>query len=88
MERLLALERVALLAQLSLEQLEAVAQLTQEAEYLPGELIVREGDPGDRLYLLLVHAGLAVSTASMLALALRLRRASQRGRTAEAATPN
>ena len=53
MERLLALRQVDLLAQLSLEQLEAVAQLTEEAEYLPGELIVREGEPGDRLYLLL-----------------------------------
>jgi CRP-like cAMP-binding protein len=53
MERLLALKQVELLGQLSLEELEAVAQRAQEAEYLPGELIVREGDPGDRLYLLL-----------------------------------
>jgi len=53
MERLLALRQVDLLAQLSLEQLEAVAQLTEEGEYLPGEQIVREGEPGDRLYLLL-----------------------------------
>jgi hypothetical protein len=53
MERLLALRQVDLLAHLSLEQLEAVAQLTEEAEYLPGELIVREDDPGDRLFLLL-----------------------------------
>jgi len=47
-----------------------------------------EPTDADRLYLLLVHAGLAVSTASAIALALRLRRASQRGRTAEAAIPN
>ncbi len=53
MERLLALRQVDLLAQLSLEQLEAVAQLTEEGEYLAGEQIVREGEPGDRLYLLL-----------------------------------
>jgi hypothetical protein len=53
MERLLALKQVELLAQLSLEELEAVAQRAQEAEYLPAEVIVREGDPGDRLYLLL-----------------------------------
>ncbi len=53
MERLLALRQVDLLAHLSLEQLEAVAQLTQEGEYLPGELIVREDDPGDCLFLLL-----------------------------------
>jgi hypothetical protein len=42
----------------------------------------------DRLYLLLVHAGLAVSTASSIALALRLRRCAQRERTAEAAIPS
>jgi HEAT repeat protein len=53
MERLLALKRVDLFAQMSLEQLEAIAAITQEAEYLPGEVIVREGDPGDRLFLLL-----------------------------------
>jgi hypothetical protein len=53
MERLLALRQVDLLAQLSLEQLEAVAQLTEEGEYLAGEQIVREGEAGDRLYLLL-----------------------------------
>jgi hypothetical protein len=53
MERLLALKRVDLFQQLSLEQLEAIATVTQEADYLPGEVIVREGDPGDRLFLLL-----------------------------------
>jgi CRP-like cAMP-binding protein len=44
---------VDLFQQLSLEQLEAIATVTQEADYLPGEVIVREGDPGDRLFLLL-----------------------------------
>ena len=62
MERLLALRQVDLLAHLSLEQLEAVAQLTEEAEYLPGELIVREDDPGDRLYLLLEGEVLVVKS--------------------------
>jgi hypothetical protein len=56
MERLLALKRVELLAQLSLEELEAVAQLTREDVFLPGDAIVREGEPGDRLYLLLEGA--------------------------------
>jgi HEAT repeat protein len=53
MERLLALQQVELLEKLSLEQLEAIALRAQEAEYLPGEVIVREGEPGDRLFLLL-----------------------------------
>ncbi len=53
MERLLALKRVELFANLSLEQLEAVSQVTQEVEYLPGEIILREGEPGATLYLLL-----------------------------------
>jgi len=42
-----------LFAQLSLDQLDAIHQATQEAEYLPGEVIIREGDRGDKLYVLL-----------------------------------
>jgi HEAT repeat protein len=53
MERLLALKQVPLFASLSLDQLEAVHQITREATYLSGETIVREGDPGGELYLLL-----------------------------------
>lgn len=53
MERLLALRQVPLFATLSLDQLEAVHQITREATYLKGEVIVREGDPGGELYLLL-----------------------------------
>jgi hypothetical protein len=53
MQRLLALKRVGLFSHLSLEQLEAVNQVTQEAEYLAGEIILREGEPGEKLYLLL-----------------------------------
>jgi len=53
MERLLALKRVSLFSNLSLEQLEAVNQVTEEAEYLPGEIILREGEHGEMLYLLL-----------------------------------
>ncbi|MDJ0851360.1 MAG: cyclic nucleotide-binding domain-containing protein [Myxococcota bacterium] len=53
MQRLLALKRVELFANLSLEQLEAVSQVTQEVEYLPGEIILREGEHGETLYLLL-----------------------------------
>jgi HEAT repeat protein len=53
MERLLALKQVDLFANLSLEQLEAVHQLTREAEYLPGEVIIGEGERGETLYLIL-----------------------------------
>jgi hypothetical protein len=53
MERLLALKQVPLFSQLSLEQLEAVQQITREVEYLANEAIVKEGDSGGELYLLI-----------------------------------
>lgn len=53
MERLLALKRIPLFNPLSLDQLEAVHQLTTEEEFLDGEVIMRQGQRGDRLYLLL-----------------------------------
>ena len=52
MERLLALRQVSLLSGLSLERLQAVDRVAREAEYVQGEVIVREGEPGDELYLL------------------------------------
>jgi len=53
MERLLALKQVPLFALLSLEQLEAIQQISQELEYVANETIIREGDRGGDLYLLL-----------------------------------
>jgi HEAT repeat protein len=53
MERLLALKQVPLFSQLSLEQLEAIQQISSEAEYLANETIVKEGEPGGELYLLI-----------------------------------
>ena len=53
MERLLALRQIPLFAGLSLEQLEAVNQITREKVYLSNEVIVKEGDPGGELYLLI-----------------------------------
>ena len=53
MERLLALKQVPLFSHLSLEQLDAVQQITREVEYLANEAIVKEGDPGGELYLLI-----------------------------------
>jgi hypothetical protein len=53
MERLLALRQIPLFAQLSLDQLEAVSQVAKEVVFLPDEVIVKEGDPGGELYLLI-----------------------------------
>lgn len=56
MKHLLALRQVSLLSALSLERLQAVERIAREAEYLKGEVIVREGEPGDELYLLVEGA--------------------------------
>jgi HEAT repeat protein len=53
MERLLALKEIPLFKNLSLDQLEAVHQITKEVEYLPGEVILEQGERGDELYLLI-----------------------------------
>jgi hypothetical protein len=52
MERLLALRNVPLFAHLSLDQLDAVAAFLEEHSYLSGEIVVREGDSGEHLYVL------------------------------------
>jgi len=52
MERLLALQRVPLFAHLSLSQLDEVNRLLSPVEFLAGEVIVREGEPGRDLYIL------------------------------------
>jgi CRP-like cAMP-binding protein len=53
MERLLALKEIPLFKNLSLDQLEAIHQITKEVEYLPSEVILKQGERGDELYLLL-----------------------------------
>ena len=53
MERILALQRVPLFASLSLDQLDALAQLTRDVSFAAGEVMMREGDAGGELYLLL-----------------------------------
>ena len=52
MQSILALKQVDLFADLSFEQLDAVLQASENAEYQPGEIIFREGEPGDRLFVL------------------------------------
>jgi HEAT repeat protein len=53
MERLLLLRAIPLFAHMSLEQLEAIDALLREVHYVQGETIVREGDPGDELLVIL-----------------------------------
>jgi HEAT repeat protein/ATP/ADP translocase len=53
MERLLLLRTVPLFSQMSLEQLEAIDELMREVQYLDGEVICREGEAGDELFVLL-----------------------------------
>jgi len=52
MKKLMALKQVSLFANLSFEQLEAIQKVTREVEYLPNEPIVKEGQPGGELFLL------------------------------------
>lgn len=53
MESLLALRNVSLFAHLTLEQLETIHHMMREARYLAGETLVREGDAGDELFVLI-----------------------------------
>lgn len=53
METLLALRRVPLFSHLSLEQLEAIGRSMSEDQYIAGEVVVREGEPGEDLYVML-----------------------------------
>lgn len=53
MERLLALKQIDLFANLSFEQVDAILKASADADYLPGEVLMRENDPGDKLMLLL-----------------------------------
>lgn len=53
MERLVFLRGVALFSNLDLDQLEAVERIAREEPFVAGERIVREGDPGEHLYLVM-----------------------------------
>jgi hypothetical protein len=53
MERLLALRRVPLFAHLSLDQLDSIARIMRDESYVVDEVVVREGEPGSDLYVLL-----------------------------------
>lgn len=53
MQRLLASHEVPLFSELSLDRLEAIHQLMHESQYLRGACVVREGDPGNDLYVVI-----------------------------------
>lgn len=52
MERLLSLRQVSLFSRMSLERLHAIERITQESEYVRGEVLLREGEVGDELFCL------------------------------------
>jgi HEAT repeat protein len=56
MERLLALKQVSLFQNLSLDQLEAIHQLANEVTFAADEVVMREGEPGYELFILLEGA--------------------------------
>lgn len=53
MERLLALKQVPLFSRLSLDQLESVNRIMTVEQFARGDVVVREGERGNRLYLVL-----------------------------------
>ena len=53
MERLLALREVPIFSHLRLDQLESILRAMRDEAYVRGEVVVREGEPGSHLYLLL-----------------------------------
>jgi CRP-like cAMP-binding protein/HEAT repeat protein len=53
MERALVLRKIPIFSHLTLDQIEVVSDIMHEAEYLSGETILREGDRGGDLYVLL-----------------------------------
>jgi HEAT repeat protein len=52
MQRLLSLRQASLFSHMSLERLHAVERILRDAEYVSGEVIMRENEPGDDLFLL------------------------------------
>jgi HEAT repeat protein len=61
MERLLLLRKIPLFSRLNLDQLEAINLQMTESHYLRGEIVMREGEPGGELFLLLDGQTRAVS---------------------------
>jgi hypothetical protein len=52
-EKILHLKKIELFKDLSVSELAAVASVTGEAAYSPGQVIIKEGESGDTMYLIL-----------------------------------
>ena len=52
-EKVIFLKSVDIFEHATIEQLGRIAGLTQEVHFQPGDIIFKEGEPGDALYLLL-----------------------------------
>src|SRR5262249_25485295 len=63
--RLAALAGIPMLAELPTPQLEAIADTMRERHYRPGRTIVREGDAGDRFFLITRGAAEVVRAARL-----------------------
>ena len=52
-EKILYLKKINLFEGLSVSELAAVASVTEEIVYPPGEIVINEGDTGETMYLIL-----------------------------------
>lgn len=53
-EKILHLRSIQIFQDLSVSELAAVASVTEEAVYPAGEVVIREGEPGDTMYLIIM----------------------------------
>ncbi|HRZ87695.1 MAG TPA: cyclic nucleotide-binding domain-containing protein [bacterium] len=51
-EKIIFLKKVALFADMSSDELLAIAQISREESYASGTVVFNEGDPGDKMYLI------------------------------------
>jgi hypothetical protein len=52
-DKILHLRRIQIFEKLSISELAAVASVTEEVVYAPGQIVIKEGETGDTMYLIL-----------------------------------
>jgi hypothetical protein len=52
-EKILLLKNIAIFSGLTVSELGAIAAVTREVAYPPDQVVIAEGDPGDRIYLII-----------------------------------
>lgn len=52
-EKILLLKNIAIFSGLTASELGAIAAVTREVAYPPDQVVIAEGDPGDRIYLII-----------------------------------